>query len=102
MNAPESGDAARREAPTNGGRGHPTDAGGGAASRSIEVPTYGLDGEPQMVIPVDTDDQGVPPAAATLLGCDTAGRAALRHYARDRDEAGWVYVQTTPTAADFG
>jgi hypothetical protein len=101
MDAPESGDARRREAASTDGPRHAwrrTHAGTGQA---IEVSTYGPDGEHHLLIPVEVDDRGAPPRTVELLGCDITGRPLLRHYTRDRDKAGWMYVQTTRRVGNF-
>jgi hypothetical protein len=103
MNAPEPGDAQGpdSETLTNGGRHHLAGSTGVGATHSIEVPTYGLDGQRQLMMPVEIDGQDAPPRTVELLGCDTAGRPVLRHYIRERDEAGGAYVHATRRIGNF-
>jgi hypothetical protein len=101
MNTPGSGDARRRDAASTGGHRHPWWRAPAGAGQAIEVPTYGPDGEHQLLIPVEVDDQGAPPATVGLRGCDSTDRPQRRHYTGDRDEAGWMYVQTTRSVGNF-
>jgi hypothetical protein len=102
MNTPEPSEGQQGAPSTSNRHRHTQWPAKTGSSKAIEVPAYGSDGDHQLMVPVEIDEHGSPPRTLELLGCDSGGRLLLRHYVRNSDEIGWVYVQSASTGAHFG
>jgi hypothetical protein len=63
------------------------------------VPFYGQDGSHRATLPVEVDEQGVPPSVVRLIGSDGTGRLVLCRYRGEPGAGGgcrwaWRYSET--------